>query len=181
MVSILSFKECFTSIATDCTFIAFAFLNVCHAWRDHVRCFFVNLYAIYKVHKFSMVQWGYENYRVRNRAYEKQSTTCLSLKSMICRLSRATAVNWTLLEGISTDSKHLMLAGIFCDQIRFPFDEKLCKQSSIVPTIMVFSRRINPTAYKVKNYIFSLIAVWSKCHKSCLHGEWICLSRAELT
>ena len=82
--------------------------------------------------------------------YRKQSTTCLSLKRMICRFSRATAVSWTLLEGMSTGSTHFILAGNFCDQRRLPLDEKLCKQSSIVPTKMVFSRRINPTAWKRK-------------------------------
>ena len=69
---------------------------------------------------------------------------------MICRFCRATAVNWTLREGMSTGSTHFMLAGNFCDHRRLPFEEKLCKQSSIVPTRIVFSLRINPTAWKKK-------------------------------
>lgn len=54
--------------------------------------------------------------------YEKQSTTCLSLKIRTCLFSRATAANWTPRDGISNGSRHLTFAGNFWDQILFPLE-----------------------------------------------------------
>ena len=108
---------------------------------------------------------------------------------MICRFCRATAVNWTLREGMSTGSTHFMLAGNFCDQRRLPFEEKLCKQSSIVPTRIVFSLRINPTAWKVgkkagieletgKSLLFcaDTISLYQRTYRMCQHRIfWVLL------
>ena len=97
--------------------------------------------------------------------YLKQSTTCLSLKTRTCLFSRATAVNWTPLDGMSIDSRHLILAGNFCDQIRLPLELKHCKQSSIVATKINFSRRISPTAWNKKvarfYYFGTFTLAWS--------------------
>ena len=108
---------------------------------------------------------------------------------MICRFCSATAVNWTLREGMSTGSTHFMLAGNFCDQRRLPFEEKLCKQSSIVPTRIVFSLRINPTAWKVgkkagiesetgKSLLFcaDTISLYQRTYRMCQHRIfWVLL------